>query len=337
MTGEQSHISLSLIIPVWNTPLSFLDECLRPFRGPICDNRVELIIVDDGSNLAVASYLDSQTFSIPAIIVHQNNSGQSVARQVGIQRARGDYLGFLDSDDYIDVNAFYDIIDIVIGSHADIIAFRGKRVDTEGKRAIGDIGWRTGCSLKREYIRNCAELWLQFIRRKFYLEQIHPFMHNGVCIGEDLAIILPLVIRAESIEYLDIDLYRYRQQESSVLHSMDFISRMKILNIFEYIFLELTDDEFNLYHDEIEWQVINHLLNYETRVQLKDGAEGLLRAKTLGSWVDKRFKGWRHNPFIKEELKRQGVALRLSLQRCLRTILVYQYIRKLLTGDGDGN
>lgn len=337
MAREQPHISLSLVVPVWNTPIPFLDECLSPFQGSIRDERVELIIVDDGSNPDVASYLDSLTFTVPAVIIHQGNRGQSIARQTGIRKAHGDYIGFLDSDDYISVDALRDILNVVVGNDADIIAFRGERVDACGRRVIGEVGWKNGPSLKREYVRNCAELWMQFIRRRFYLEQSEPFAYEGICVGEDLATIVPLVIRANSIEYVDINLYRYRQQEGSVLHSMDFEHRLSVLDAFDHILDELTDSELNAYHNEIEWQAINHLLNYETRVQLKDGFLGLRRARALGSWVDKHFVHWRGNPFIKQELKRQGVALRLSIRRRLRTIMLYQRVMILLKRGGHGN
>lgn len=337
MVGEQSRISLSLIIPVWNTPMPFLAECLGPFQGAIHDERVELIIVDDGSRSDIAEYLDSLNFTVPSVIVHQHNGGQSLARQTGIQKAQGEYIGFLDSDDYMSVDAFHDIMDVVGNSHADIIAFHGIRVDATGKRIGGEVGWKAGPSLKREYVRNCAELWIQFIRRSFYLEASTPFSYDSVCVGEDLATILPLVVRAYSIEYVDTDLYRYRQQRDSVLHSMDFEQRMSILDAFDHLLNELTDDEVNAYHAEIEWQVINHILNYETRVQLKDGKAGLSRAKGLEAWVDRHFSGWRSNPFINAEMKRQGMPLRLAIHRRLRTIMLYQRVMILVKGGSNGN
>lgn len=283
---------LSIIVPVWNTPSFLLQQSLEPFLNNI-DSRIELIIVDDGSSLKTAAYLDSLNFSISSKILHQENLGQNAARQTGVDVARGKYVGFLDSDDCINWKLMLDVLSVAEQEDAEIIAFNGVLVDAEGNDleiSVGNGGVRTD---RREYVRTCAELWLQFIRKDFLLKQGGLFVPFGVCIGEDLACMLPMVIRADSIRQVNKVVYRYRQQNTSVNHSSTPTQRMSVLKAFNHIITTLTSKELDEYHDEIEWQAINHLLNYETCAQLRYGFTGLSNVYELCAWMDKYFPEWK--------------------------------------------
>lgn len=141
---------------------------------------------------------------------------------------------------------------------------------------------------KREYIRNCAELWIQFFRKDFLMSQ-GLFVPSQMYIGEDLASVLPLIIRAKKISVFDGLVYQYRQQNSSVMHSLNPIGRMSIVESFEYIINTLSPEDLNTFHEEIEWQAVNHLLFYETCAQLKFGFAGLAQVYMLRKWVKSIF------------------------------------------------
>ncbi|NMM96409.1 glycosyl transferase [Bifidobacterium sp. DSM 109960] len=323
------EILLSLIIPVWNTPTVFLQQCFAPFL----QNRnlkIEIIIVDDGSCPETSKYLDSINLAYEAQVIHQKNQGQNSARCTGLSVARGIYVGFLDSDDFINWDSFAKIVDLLCDEDSDIIVFNGVKVDAKGKR-IDSKELNFANFSKREYVRSCAELWRQFIRREFLEENGGLYNPSKMCIGEDLASILPLSVRADSIKYFNEDVYMYRQQRRSAIHSMDSSNRLSIIDSFNHIIKSLTNDELSLYHNEIEWQAVNHLMNYETRAQLRYGIQGLRNVRRISSWMSMHFREWQCNPYINDEKSKRGVAFRLSVGRKYWIIMFYQsFIRRIL-------
>ncbi|KAB8287250.1 glycosyl transferase [Bifidobacterium ramosum] len=316
---------LSIIVPVYNTALPLLEKCLDPFTR-YDDSRIELIIVDDGSNEQTAKFLDNIEFACSSKIIHVENGGQNHARNIGISKASGKFVGFLDSDDSVDLIVLDQMLNDNLWNN-DIIVYCASIVNSRGD-IVGQM-CKTNSVSKREYIRNCAELWLQFIRLDFLKDNGGLFLFEGQCIGEDLATILPLVIKARYIAYTNYALYRYTKHQGSVIHSLDSDSRLSVLTAFNRLLSVLTDDEFREFHDEIEWQVINHILNYETRFQLSFGRRGLHSVQTMRGWVEARFPNWKFNPYIKQEISKQGLRLRIALNQNYILLMVLQYFNYL--------
>ena len=96
-------MKLSIIVPVYNVE-QYLVRCLESIVEEMCDD-YELILVDDGSTDRSGEMCDDFAHQHPGlnvVVVHQPNGGLSAARNAGIDRARGEYITFVDSDDYID-------------------------------------------------------------------------------------------------------------------------------------------------------------------------------------------------------------------------------------------
>ncbi|MGG5209008.1 glycosyltransferase family 2 protein [Chryseobacterium sp. MIQD13] len=118
---ETNSLKLSIIIPVYNTPLTYVRECLKSIAEAQIRYSYEVIIVNDGStdNELVGflkEYKDSH-----AIVIHKENSGVSASRNVGLKQAKGNFLLCLDSDDqllpaindaitYLNSNTSYDVL-----------------------------------------------------------------------------------------------------------------------------------------------------------------------------------------------------------------------------------
>lgn len=96
-------MKLSIIVPVYNVE-QYLVRCLESIVEKMCDD-YELILVDDGSTDRSGAMCDDfarEHRGLNVVVVHQPNGGLSAARNAGIDRARGEYITFVDSDDYID-------------------------------------------------------------------------------------------------------------------------------------------------------------------------------------------------------------------------------------------
>lgn len=115
-------MSLSIIIPVYNVE-KYLVRCLESIKD-IDFNKVEVILVDDGSSDSSPEICDNYTQKHPYIrTFHKENNGLSSARNFGIEQANGDYLCFLDSDDMLADGFITDILQVIEQNNPDLIDF----------------------------------------------------------------------------------------------------------------------------------------------------------------------------------------------------------------------
>ena len=99
---------ISVIVPVYNVE-KYLDQCIDSIVNQTFKN-LEIILIDDGSTDASSSICDTwATKDNRIVVIHKENGGVSSARNLGLERATGDFIGFIDSDDYIE-NDFYEFL-----------------------------------------------------------------------------------------------------------------------------------------------------------------------------------------------------------------------------------
>ena len=110
---------ISIIIPVYNVN-EYLEKCLCSVCGQTYKN-LEIIVVDDGSTDGSGEICDMFAETDSRIkVIHQVNKGQSCARNEGLTIARGEYIGFVDSDDWIDPDMYEFLYHLLVDNDADI-------------------------------------------------------------------------------------------------------------------------------------------------------------------------------------------------------------------------
>ena len=132
--GELAHSQklLSVIIPAYNTA-KFLNKCVDSVVNQTYKN-IEIIIVDDGSSDSTPQICDELANKYNNIkIIHQENKGSNIARHNGFNASRGEYIAFVDSDDYIDLNAYAKAIQVLEENDCDMVQFGMRLVDFDGK------------------------------------------------------------------------------------------------------------------------------------------------------------------------------------------------------------
>ena len=115
---------ISIIIPVYKVE-PYLRNCLDSIVNQTNRN-LEIILVDDGSPDKSGDICDAYAAADERIIViHQNNQGVSAARNAGLDIAKGDYILFVDSDDWIEQETCEAVLDLALKNNADLVCFRG--------------------------------------------------------------------------------------------------------------------------------------------------------------------------------------------------------------------
>lgn len=113
-------MKLSVIIPIYNSA-RWLDKCLSCYFSQTYKD-VEFILVDDGStdeSYAICSVYEEKYDNIR--LIHQSNKGVSSARNIGLKAAQGEYISFLDSDDYIDCEMLSDMMKFAVENQLDVV------------------------------------------------------------------------------------------------------------------------------------------------------------------------------------------------------------------------
>ena len=115
------QIAISIIVPVYNAE-KYLGKCLKSLTNQTLKN-IEIICINDGSKDRSAKILSEFSKKDDRIIIiNQKNSGLCVARNIGLDNAKGKYIGFVDSDDFVDIDFYEKLYNSAIKHKADIIA-----------------------------------------------------------------------------------------------------------------------------------------------------------------------------------------------------------------------
>lgn len=144
-----SDIKVSVIVPVYNTG-KYLARCLDSLAAQTFEpGELEIIVVDDGSTDDSGSIADDYAERYPNIrVIHQDNAGSSAARNAGIKEARGRYLGFVDSDDYVSPGMYSALYDAIVRNGV-LMAQTGRDEYGEDGTRLPDV---TGIPKKESFI-----------------------------------------------------------------------------------------------------------------------------------------------------------------------------------------
>lgn len=114
-------IVISIIVPMYNVE-QYISKCLKSIVGQsISKESYEIIVIDDGStdkSGAIADEFAEQYDNLR--VIHKKNEGQSLARKLGVEMAKGEYIGFIDADDWIDKDMFCGLYKAIKEENADI-------------------------------------------------------------------------------------------------------------------------------------------------------------------------------------------------------------------------
>ena len=110
---------ITIVVPIYKVE-QYLENCIQSIIKQTYTN-LQIILVDDGSPDNCGKICDEYALKDKRIeVVHQSNAGVSEARNIGISKAKGEYIGFVDSDDYIDENMYEEMYELLKTREADV-------------------------------------------------------------------------------------------------------------------------------------------------------------------------------------------------------------------------
>ena len=218
-------IKVSVVVPVYNTA-DFLRKCLDSLTHQTL-KEIEILVIDnnstDESPAIIAEYAKRHPKKIRALKCAEWGAGAT--RNLGMKKATGEYIGFVDSDDYVESDTFELAYRSAAG--ADIVVLPGTEKLPSGKTVKFEL-YGFSKNLKRNFMTSGLAPWQIMVRRDFMFKH-HLKFHAGI-IYEDAALINTLPLYTDKIAVLKKPVYHYVYREGSVQRAKEWDSHL--LDIF---------------------------------------------------------------------------------------------------------
>ncbi len=291
-------IKVSVIVPVYNVE-KYLDECLGSLARQTL-NEIEIIVVNDGtkdnSQIIIDQYVEKYPNKFVSLI--KENGGLGDARNYGIPYAKGEYIGFIDSDDVVDHTMYEKLYQSAYENDSDLVVcdleyFYDNSNDKLYKQGFVAVD---GVSMTKSLFLSPLFAWNKLYRRTLFIESGLKYP-----IGlwyEDIPVSVPFFTIAKKISVVNESLVHYRQRTTSIMGSVDNPKTQDIFKIMELCteYFE-RNNLFELYYYELEFLMIEQLmLNGGFRFLLsKHQAPNLSKSLTI---LNTKFPKWRENPYL---------------------------------------
>lgn len=282
---------VSIIVPVYNVE-KYIAKCLDSLVNQTLSD-IEVIVVNDGSPDNSQTIIDDYVAKYPDIIKSytKENGGQGSARNYGLKKATGEYIGYVDSDDYVRKDMFETLynkatqekLDIVIcGNYVVYENLTKKKIELnnyvlEDKHDNAFFGKLGVCNkiYKKSLVQKLA-----FRSKKWY---------------EDLDFTVKALSSAKKVDYVDEPLYYYLYREGSTMNNSNIQRNLEILDAFEEVKYE------KKYHDIIEYLAIDNIYISAIVRVINAKADKKIKFEAINemkSYVSKNFKDFEKNKYL---------------------------------------
>lgn len=227
------NLLITIVVPVYNAEHT-LKRCMDSILSQTY-KCLEIILVNDGSTDRSGILCDQYRQQDERIkVIHTKNNGSVTARKIGSYAASGDYVGFVDSDDYIDKNMYQSMYEMTEGGTCDMVGCGCLEDDIHNSRKILNMatpGIYEGEIFEK--IKHCMmfdmqkggpavfqSVWSK-IFKKDILVKVMESIDSQITIGDDAAVVYPFLLEARKIALSDSCFYHYVVNDNSMTHSND--------------------------------------------------------------------------------------------------------------------
>ena len=259
---------ISVIVPVYKVE-KYLRQCVDSIRNQTYSN-LEILLIDDGSPDDCPKICDFYSSIDPRIrTIHQANKGLSGARNTGLRNARGEYVAFVDSDDWLEPNCYKKCVDVIDETSADIVCY--DIYEVRGEDVLATPHMPRFSEKNQSTFRSLDKLGLLFslwplvwakVYRRSWLEDQGMFFIEGI-LYEDNPFVLGCWIRNPVVSILPEYIHYYRMQRPGQISS---VGQTKSDDVF--IMMREVEKDFKAQNREkdflllIDWSVGNILWLY---------------------------------------------------------------------------
>lgn len=217
---------ISIVVPVYNVE-NYLRKCLDSILNQTYKN-IEIILIDDGSKDSSGNICDEYALKSEKIkVIHKENAGLSATRNLGIEVSTGDYIAFIDSDDYITEDYCEMLYNTLKETNADIACGAYKVVRTDESVIIdssvdsglsqNEVVEYEGIEIMREFL--CQKTFKNFVWNKLFKKSVVCSFQVGINY-EDIVFGFNVLSTINKVTYINRNCYFYLKRNSSITATM---------------------------------------------------------------------------------------------------------------------
>lgn len=234
---------VSVIVPVYNAE-QYLKRCISSLLNQTYQN-MELIIIDDGSTDASSQIYNEYKANTKVRIFQQDNKGVSAARNVGLDKSKGQYVAFIDADDYVEDDYLEILVEDIMHQNAQIAVSCIYEVYEQGeiRRTWGNYTNQKVRNLKEKRINFCKDIFAYSVWGKLFCRSSLEgcYFDETLKIGEDSLFMGQVLKNVDFISFTDRTYYYYFMNLQSVMHekySNKMLDELKAWKQIQNLYLE---------------------------------------------------------------------------------------------------
>lgn len=272
---------ISVIVPVYNVR-NYLKRCIDSIQGQTYKD-FEILLIDDGSTDGSESICDMYANEYKNIrVIHQKNQGLSAARNTGLNHMQGEYVTFIDSDDFVEVDYLEHLYDILKKNQAQVavckhcIVKEGNELEFQDN-AIEQINVLTGKDATYKIVKDNCEYMITACGKLFHKSlQSNLYFPVGK-LHEDEFVVYKVLYASERVVISNRQLYGYLQRAESITNRSFSVRRLDKLKALKeaIIYFEHSNDvdlkwfavKRYLLNVQIAWYRVNKFLKKEKQVK----------------------------------------------------------------------
>ena len=284
-------MKVSVIVPVYNV-YEYLSKCLDSLVNQTLKD-IEIIVVNDGTKDDSESIIKKYLKKYKNIIyIKKENGGQGSARNEGIKHATGEYIGYVDSDDYIELSMYEKLYNKAIEENADIVICGSYNI-TGDKKEI-EIDKKIFNDNKDAFLGKPA-VWNKIYKKELITDDIK---FRSKVWYEDLDFSIKVLSKAKNISFVDEPLYNYIVRQGSTMNNSNIDRNLEILDCFN----EILNFNKTIDKDIIEFLAIDHIfISAIVRVLRSNGdtKKKKIIVNKLLDYMNNNFSNYKNNKYIK--------------------------------------
>lgn len=309
-------IKVSVVISAYNVE-DYIERCLKSILNQSLTN-IEIIVVNDGSvdnTLKIIKSVVDRDKRV--VIIDKENEGVMETRRVGFNTAQGEYVLFVDGDDWLEIKSLEKLYYTAKEHECDMVLFNAfwSYDNTREGKVMVDLDKISKDDLLKGLLltKLAPAMWNKFVRRSFIIENNIEFPKN-ISYAEDLATVSVWFMYNPNVVYLEEYLYNYYQRQDSITK----INTSKILEVDrarDFIKEQLIKNElFEKYENEFQYLEYKQLFIY----RFLGNNMFYLKAKDVyDGFKSKEIEVFK-NPYIKREIQKYPIGFKIR-------VLVYNY------------
>ncbi|MDE5754403.1 MAG: glycosyltransferase [Oscillospiraceae bacterium] len=263
---------ISVIIPAYNCE-QHIERCIRSLMAQT-HQQLEIIVVDDGASDQTPQICDSLAEEDCRITVHhQKNGGVSSARNAGLKRCHGEYISFMDSDDYAEPQ-MYELLLQTLFQHKTKVAMCEYLMEEDSSTRIAKISENTVTISSQQLMKDIftykymGVLWNKLFRKDIFINN-NIFFDESICFCEDILLLTKISAYCPQVALCKKPLYHYVIYPDSLCHGKMNLRKLSIIKAVDRIMAFCSENLPELLPYAKYFSITNKMTIYDNLVTLK--------------------------------------------------------------------